>query len=127
MNRILLAEDDKNFGLVLKSELEDDGYIVDLVGDGVEAVLRIIDNPDCYYMLILDIKMPVLDGVNALRIMKRLSESLPAIAISGNAGTGEISRALAAGASHCLTKPFPLATIREVMRAVLHGAAPADA
>ena len=41
--KILVAEDEKNFGLVLKKELEDEGYTIDLVSDGVEAVMRFID------------------------------------------------------------------------------------
>ena len=48
MLEILLAEDDKNFGNVLKSELEEDGYIVTLVNDGVEAVLKFIGKGSDY-------------------------------------------------------------------------------
>ncbi len=127
MYRILLAEDDKNFGLVLKMELEEEGYAVDLVGDGVEAVLKVIEDPHAYHMAIIDLTMPRLDGINALRIIGSLPGCPPAIAISGNAGTGEISRALDAGASHCLTKPFPLERIRAVIKSVLDMAGPAGA
>lgn len=109
--RILLAEDEKNFGMVLKNELSDAGYEVDLATDGVEAVLRFIDNK--YDFVLLDIKMPRLDGINALRIMKRIDREVPAITYSGNAGSGEMAESVKAGAVRCLTKPIAIATLRQ--------------
>jgi CheY-like chemotaxis protein len=122
MRRILLAEDDKSFGLVLKNELEDDGYAVDLVCNGVEAVLTLIGNPEGYALTILDVKMPGLDGIDALRIIKKLTPDLPAIAVSGNAGSADLAAALNAGALHCLAKPFGMAAIKELIRGILNGA-----
>ncbi len=122
MREILLAEDDRNFGLVLKSELEDDGYSVHLVADGVEAVLSVLGNPQGYAMAILDIRMPKLDGINAMKIIRKINPDLPAIAISGNAGSSEFAAALGAGALHSLAKPFSLARIKAVMRSILPAA-----
>jgi len=110
---ILLAEDDRNFGMILKNELIEAGHSVDLVNDGVEAVLRCIDEK--YQFLVFDIKMPKLDGINALKIIKRLSPSLPAITISGNAGSGEMAESVRVGAIRCLTKPFEIAQLKEEM------------
>lgn len=107
---ILLADDDRNFGGILKRELEDEGYEVDLVTDGVEAVLRFIDSS--YDFVLLDIKMPKLDGINALRIMKRLRPEIPAITISGNAGSGEMAESVRAGAIRCFTKPFEISQLK---------------
>jgi two-component system response regulator AtoC len=121
IHKILIAEDDKNFGLVLKNELEDEGYLVDLTGDGVEAVLRVIDNPADYGVAIFDIKMPRLDGINALKIVRRLNPDLPVIAISGNAGSAEMAAARAAGALHCFVKPFGIAALREAITGILGG------
>ena len=107
---ILIAEDDRNFGTVLKNALTEEGYRVDLASDGVEAVLRCIDEP--YDFLVFDIKMPKLDGINALRIIKRLNPHIPAITISGNAGSGEMAESVKAGATRCLTKPFEIAQLK---------------
>ena len=52
---ILIAEDDKNLGFLLKSELEEDGHKVDLVGDGVDAVLKFISGN--HEFIIFDIKI----------------------------------------------------------------------
>lgn len=111
---ILIAEDDKNFGFVLKSELEAERYVVDLVADGVEAILRFIDKK--YDFLLFDIKMPKLDGINALRIIKKIAPNIPAILFSGTADSEVISRAADAGAVLCLTKPFEIAKLKDAIR-----------
>ena len=108
---ILLADDEKNFGIVLKNELEEAGYAVDLVCDGVEAVINCIGRE--YDFILLDIKMPRLDGINALRIIRKINPEVPAITFSGNAGTGEMAESVKAGAIRCFTKPFEIARIKE--------------
>ncbi len=108
--KILLVEDDRNFGQVLKAELADAGEI-DLAPDGVEAVLKFIGGK--YDFVLLDIKMPKLDGINALRIIKKLDPHVPAITYSGNAGSGEMAESVKAGAIRCLTKPFEIRQLKE--------------
>ena len=125
MLEILLAEDDKNFGNVLKSELEEDGYIVTLVNDGVEAVLKFIGKGSDYDFVLLDIKMPMLDGINTLKIIKKLNPDVPAITFSGNAGSGEMAESVRAGAIRCLTKPFEIAQLKNDIKKYIarhHGA-----
>lgn len=112
--RILLVEDDKNFGYVLKGELADTGYEIDLAQDGVEGVIKFIDGN--YDFVLLDIKMPKLDGINALRIIKKLNPRVPAITYSGNAGSGEMAESVKAGAIRCLTKPFEISQLKEELR-----------
>jgi DNA-binding response OmpR family regulator len=118
---ILIAEDDRNFGAILKTELQEEGYTIELVHDGVEAVLRSID--DTYDFLVFDIKMPKLDGINALRIIKRMKPQVPAVTISGNAGSGEIAESVKAGAIRCLTKPFEIAQLKQEIKNTMRGTA----
>ncbi len=101
---ILLAEDDRNFGYVLKNELESRTHKVDHVGDGVEAVLKSMDTR--YDFVLLDIRMPKLDGVNALRIIKKVSPDIPAILFTAHGADSEAAAAVAVGAIRCMTKPF---------------------
>ncbi|MFA6053891.1 MAG: response regulator [Thermodesulfovibrionales bacterium] len=111
---ILLAEDDKNFGIIIKSELEEEGYVVDLVNDGVDAVLRFIDGH--YDVFLFDIQMPRLGGISALRIIRKLNRDVASIAFSGNAGQDEIAEALDAGARQCFIKPFGIAELIDCIR-----------
>jgi two-component system response regulator AtoC len=107
--KILIVEDDKNFCRVLSGSLRENGFDVDVAADGVEAVLKCIDEK--YDFVLLDIKMPRLDGINALRIIKKLDADVPAMTYSGNAGSGEMADSVRAGAIRCLTKPFPISQL----------------
>ncbi|MGZ3614781.1 MAG: response regulator [Thermodesulfobacteriota bacterium] len=107
---ILLADDDKNFGTVLKNELEEERHAVDVVNDGVEAVLRFIN--DVYDFVLLDIRMPKLNGIDALRIIKRINPDVPAITFSGKAGDLEMAESLRCGAIKCFRKPFEIAQLK---------------
>ncbi|UCG79321.1 MAG: response regulator [Nitrospirota bacterium] len=109
--RILIAEDDKNLGYLLRNELEGSRYTIDLAVDGVDAVLQFISKRHDF--IVFDIKMPKLDGINALRIIKKLDPDVPAITISGNAGQGDMAESVRAGAIRCLTKPFQVSDLKE--------------
>jgi DNA-binding response OmpR family regulator len=113
MVNILLAEDDKNFARVLKRELEEDHHMVDLVNNGIEAVLAFIDH--AYQFVLLDIKMPGLNGNDALRIIKKLSPSVPIITFSGNAGPIEMAQSIKCGAVKCFIKPFQVSELKEMI------------
>lgn len=102
--RILIAEDNRNFGLIMKRELEDRGYVVDLVDNGVSAL-------QCFSefghdTVLLDIRMPEMNGIDALRQIKRMKPETLAITFSGNASRDEKQQALNAGAVASLDKPF---------------------
>jgi DNA-binding response OmpR family regulator len=111
---ILLAEDDKNFGSILKRELEEESYCVDLVLNGVEAVMNFIKKR--YDFVLLDLRMPRLSGTDALRIIKNINPDVPAITFSGHAGSDEMSKTLECGALKCFSKPFSIAELKEDMK-----------
>ena len=111
---ILLAEDDRNLGFIMKKELEEEQYTVDLVHDGVEAVLMFLKKK--YDVLLFDIRMPHLDGINALRIIREMNSDIYAITFSGNAGDDDIEETKRAGASVFLAKPFEIQKMKECLR-----------
>ena len=111
---ILLADDDKNFGLILKSELEEEHHCVDLVANGVEAVLNFLSK--AYDFVLLDLRMPRLGGTDALRIIKNINPHVPAITFSGHAGSKEMLETLECGALKCLTKPFSISQLKGEIR-----------
>jgi DNA-binding NtrC family response regulator len=108
---ILLADDDRNFGAVLKNELMGGGYNVDHVFDGVDAVLNFMAKP--YHFVLLDIRMPRLGGVDALKIIKEINPNIPVISFSGNAGESEMEETIKCGAMKCLKKPFNLTQLKK--------------
>jgi DNA-binding response OmpR family regulator len=120
MSRILVAEDDKNFGIVLQSELEENGYAVVLVSDGVEAVLNFLSGT--FDIVLLDIRMPRLTGVDTVRIIKKINPRVPVITYSGDAESIERNESIEAGAMKCLAKPFGIGQLKEDIKVGLASA-----
>jgi len=75
--RILLVDDEESIQLLYREEFEEEGYIVDLAHDGAEALAKLKKNPPD--LVLLDINMPGMNGIEVLRQMKELQASLPVI------------------------------------------------
>jgi len=115
--RLLIAEDDKALGLFLSRGLEADGHRVRLAHDGgaaVEAFRQ--DMPD---LTILDLNMPVKDGEQVLREVRRLDPDLPVLVLSARLEVEARIRCLDLGADDMMTKPFSLHELRARCRALL--------
>ncbi len=75
--RILIVDDERNIRRLYEKEFQDSGYEVLLAGDGLEAVNKVRnDNPD---LVILDIRMPGMDGIEALGKILGTSNKIPVI------------------------------------------------
>ena len=75
--RILITEDDRNLALLYRQELTDDGYLVEVVHDGRQAIERVAASPPD--LLIMDIRMPGMDGIEAMHQILAQNRSLPII------------------------------------------------
>ena len=78
--RILLVDDEDGIQLLYRGEFEDDGYLVDSARNGDEALARFRANPPD--LVLLDINMPGLNGIEVLRQMKEMRADLPIILCS---------------------------------------------
>ncbi len=103
MIRILVVDDEPDVVEYLSDLLENAGWQPVGAGNGVEAVLKVLDGA-CDIVL-MDIRMPKLDGINALRIIKRINPALPVIMFTGQAGQGDMYESTRLGAFTCLMKP----------------------
>jgi len=80
MTRILIVDDEENIRLMFKEEFEDEGYEVEVAWNGEEGLAKLFEfQPD---LITLDIKMPVLDGIETLRLIRELTSELPVILVS---------------------------------------------
>ena len=104
--RVLLAEDDLINQEVACELLADTGLYVEVVGDGQQAVERVRDGN--YALVLMDMQMPVMDGLEATRAIRRLpdKEALPIIAMTANAFQEDRDRCLAAGMNDHISKPI---------------------
>jgi len=75
--RILLVDDEESIQLLYREEFEEEGYVVDSARNGVEALAKFRENPPD--LVLLDINMPGINGIEVLRQMKELRASLPII------------------------------------------------
>jgi DNA-binding NtrC family response regulator len=97
--------------------LRNENFDTDTAYDGVEAVLKTLDG--IYDVVLLDIRMPKLDGIGALKIIKRVLPDLPIIMFTGQAGRGDMIASTRLGAYTCLLKPVSLNQLVETIYQVV--------
>jgi CheY-like chemotaxis protein len=113
--RILMAEDNPINQRVGKLILQKAGFRVDMVSDGSEAVEAHRLQP--YDVILMDCQMPTMDGFEASRKIRQMSQSQPAIiAVTANALVGEREKCLQAGMNDYLSKPFQAEQLISMVR-----------
>ncbi len=113
---ILVVDDDARMQRLLRANLERAGYRVTTANNGAEALDRIeLEPPD---LLVLDVMMPVLDGLTCLARLREFSD-LPVILLTAKGEERDKVQGLDLGADDYLTKPFGPAELLARMRAVL--------
>jgi CheY-like chemotaxis protein len=115
---ILVVDDDESNSLLLKTILEKSSFHCLLAYNGEEAVDICIESPDVALVL-MDLKMPVMDGYEATRRIKELRKSLPVIGVTAFAMTGDKVKALEAGCDEYLAKPVKSEVLMAVIRKYL--------
>ena len=106
MHHVLIVDDENDLANFLAEELKEAGFSAGTAGDGVEAVLQVIGGG--WDALVMDIRMPKLDGINALKIIRRIAPQLPVIMFTGQAGQGDMLESTRLGAFTCLVKPLAI-------------------
>lgn len=118
MRKVLIVDDEPDILLMLRVNLESEGYQTALAADGETALRRIGDeDPD---VMILDVMMPVMDGWSVLEALRDRAMTRPRVVVlSAKTQPSDVTRALEMGAAEYVTKPFEpealLDTIAEVM------------
>ena len=105
-SKILLAEDDKNLGNVLKAYLEAKGFHTTLCIDGKEALETFKRNE--FDFCILDIMMPVMDGFTLAKEIRKLDTHIPFLFLTAKSMQEDRIQGLELGADDYLTKPFSM-------------------
>lgn len=102
--RILVAEDAPDIQTLITFILEADGASVELVSNGRDAVSSALEKD--FDVVLMDIHMPVLDGYEAVQLLREQGFSKPIIALTASALKEERLKSLKAGCNDHLTKPF---------------------
>jgi DNA-binding response OmpR family regulator len=122
MPRVLLAEDDAGIREPLARALKREGYVVDEVGDGSDAVR--LGGEREYELLVLDIGLPSLNGLDVCRAVRRTNPDVPILLLTAQDGELDTVAGLDAGADDYVTKPFRLAELLARVRAQVRRSAP---
>jgi len=115
--RILVAEDDLHLGRSLKKGLEESYYAVDLAEDGEETLSLGLSIP--YDLIILDILLPRLDGLNVCKQLRSGGKTTPILFLTALDGIDQRVTGLDVGADDYLTKPFAFRELEARVRALL--------
>lgn len=109
--RILLADDNEINAQIAALQLRDLGYFVETVSDGMKAVEAFRESEEYYYdAIIMDIMMPVMDGIEAITTIRGLDRAdaldIPVVAVSANDYPEEHEQLIQNGVSCFVTKPY---------------------
>jgi two-component system response regulator MprA len=116
---ILVVDDDQAVRDALRRALTLQGYEVSLAGDGEEGLLKLRSNPHATDLLIVDILMPRLDGLEMTRRLRADGSQLPILMLTARDQVADRVAGLEAGADDYLVKPFALEELVARVRALL--------
>jgi len=115
--KILLVEDDRNLGIVIKDFLEMEGYSVRHCMDGRSG--KIAFQEDKFHMIIIDIMLPLIDGFSLAEYIKNKDTSAPLIFLSAKSMQKDKIKRFKIGAGDYITKPFSTEELLLRINAVL--------
>ncbi len=115
--KVLVLEDNELLLETLEDFLENEGFEIDLAKDGEEALRLSYKNS--YNLYLLDIKVPLVDGIEFLRELREYGDETPAIFITSSTDKESITKGYEAGCDEYIKKPFDLDELLMRIKAVL--------
>ncbi len=108
--RILVVDDDETHRLMLRATLESEGYTIHEADDGMTAVEAV--KKEFYDLILMDIRMAHMSGIDALREIKRISPGIPALIMTAFASIETAVEAVKSGAYDYITKPLDIEKLK---------------
>src|SRR5260370_11095638 len=115
--KVLLVEDEPLMTNFIARGLRDNGYTVDVASDSGHAIAMVEDQE--YDLVILDLRLPIKDGLTACRELKKQSFRSPILMLTALDGANDVVRGLNHGADDYLAKPFDFELLLARIRALL--------
>lgn len=119
MSRILIVEDEQHLADGLRFNLEAEGYQVELVETGEEALQYLVTGSAPFDVLILDVMLPGKDGFSVMKEMRHAGQFIPTLMLTARGHPHDVLRGFETGADDYLTKPFELSILIARIRSLL--------
>ncbi len=116
-HRILIVDDEESHRMMLRAVLTDEGYAVAEASDGAEAVTAV--EKEAFDLILLDIRMTTMDGIEALTEIRKISPLVPVLIMTAYSSVKTAVEALKAGAFDYLTKPLDIEELKILMEKAL--------
>ncbi len=114
MKNILLVDDDQSLSRSLANLFDPKRFKFEFLGDGTNVSKIVADNRNLD-LVMLDVNLPTMSGLNVLKQIKEVNEDIPVIVISGSVSTENAIEAIREGAYEYLTKPFEIERLIETV------------
>ncbi len=117
-HKILIAEDQETNFLLLKELLSEQNFEILWVKNGIDAVDLFKKNPDIS-LILMDIKMPKMNGYEATKQIRQIDANIPILALTAYAFEDDRYKAMEAGCSGYLAKPYKEEQLQELLKKFL--------
>jgi CheY-like chemotaxis protein len=116
---ILIVEDEPSIQEVTKATLEECNYRILTARDGIEAISLYAEHKHDISLVLMDIMMPSMDGLTAVRTLQKLNPNVKVVAMSGLATNSQLAQAIGTSVKAFLPKPYTTQNLIETVQNVL--------
>jgi DNA-binding response OmpR family regulator len=111
VSRVLVVEDEAHLAQGLAFNLEAEGYVAEVVGDGEAATDRLLENKENFDVVVLDIMLPGKDGFSVVSELRAARNYVPVLMLTARGSAEDVLKGFASGADDYLAKPFDLSIL----------------
>ncbi|HTZ84354.1 MAG TPA: response regulator transcription factor [Candidatus Acidoferrales bacterium] len=119
MSRVLVVEDEAHLAQGLRFNLEAEGYVAEVVGDGESATDRLLEKKEKFDAIVLDIMLPGKDGFSVVSELRAARNYVPVLMLTARGRPEDVLRGFASGADDYLAKPFDLSILLARLQGLL--------
>ncbi len=119
MNRVLVVEDEQHLADGLRFNLEAEGYRVEVVETGEEALALLVNDGSMFDVVVLDVMLPGQNGFSVITEVRRAGQFVPTLILTARGHPDDVLQGFEAGADDYLTKPFDLSILIARIRGLL--------
>ncbi len=119
MSRVLVVEDEAHLAQGLRFNLEAEGYVAEVVGDGEAATERLLAKKESFDAVVLDIMLPGKDGFSVVSELRAARNYVPVLMLTARGRPEDVLKGFASGADDYLAKPFDLSILLARLQGLL--------